>query len=281
MTTIKNIPLVSILVIISRCDFLQAFFESIIKQTLDQWEMILFINGLSRKDKIFVQELLANYKITKIKICFHRKVGVGIARKKIFELAICPYLLPVDDDDMLMPTAIESIIKCFMKHPKASIVRAGKIFIGEKTKYSNKLIRIVSKMSCYPLQRMQMYGMTMDIDNIFQLYCVNTAIFKKAAELTTYPDYKHVGEDLDLFLKLEELGEIVWIKKILYLKRKHASNVLKRFSKNKLILLERRYVRNAIRRRGLPIKISSIEPLARIDVDGVRRYQYVFRYKKV
>ncbi|MEK6727165.1 MAG: glycosyltransferase family 2 protein [Candidatus Omnitrophota bacterium] len=275
----KNKPLVSIIAIVSRCDFLQDLLESIFEQRSKRWELILLVNGFSGKEKKIVQGILDRYKTGEMKVYFHKRIGVGIARKKLFRLAKCPYILPVDDDDMLVPTAVAEVIKCFRRHPGAAIVRAGKVYIDAYARYSNGFARQASGINCHPLPRMQMYGMTMDVDNVFQLYCVNKSFLNKTEELKTYRDFSHMGEDLDLFLKLEELGDIIWINKILYFKRLHKNNVLKKFSKEKLIQLELRYIYNAIRRRKLKIKVASVELLERLDVDGLRRPQHIFKYK--
>lgn len=271
---------VSIVVIVSRANFLHDTIESIIHQTSNRWELILLVNGLVAKEKYYVANLLNNYASKKIRVYYHDKVGVGIARKKLFTLARYPYILPVDDDDMIVPGAVEKVLRCFKKFHSASIVRGGKMSVSCDAVYDHESVAKKSKITCIPLPRRNILGMTADIGNVNQLYCINKKLLNTVGELKTYSDFYHVGEEIDLFLKLEEKGEIVWIDKILYLKRKHDNNVLKRFSSSELIELLRRYAQIAIKRRKLKIKIVSTRFPKRVDLDGIKRPKLEFVYER-
>lgn len=272
---------VSIVVIVSRPNFLHGMLESIIHQSSSRWELILLVNGVTAKEKYYVANLLENYASKKMRVYFHDKVEVGIARKKLYKLARYPYILPVDDDDMIVPNAVEKVLRCFKKYPDASIVRGGKVSVAHDMEYDYDSVVKLSKTTCHPCPRIKIFGMTADVGNVNQLYCINKKLLDAVGELKTYRDFYHVGEEVDLFLKLEEKGPIVWIDKMLYLKRKHDKNVLKRFSSAGLIKLLRRYAQDGIKRRKLKIKIASTRFPECLDVDGIKRPKLEFLYKQI
>lgn len=263
---------------VTRSQYLFSAIESVLQQTSKNWELVILVDGPPNNELEIIREILKKVCVhPKVMINFQKKAGISKTRQRLFKLTNCRYLLPLDDDDMLMPECVKETLECFQKNPKAAMVRGGCLEIGEKVRRVSDLNRGLLKAKFDPLPRVLSYGMTINPGNVKQSYGLNMAYLDKIGRLKTYAKFKNI-EDVDLFLRIEEVGPIAWVKKILYLRRKHNNSLLSSLTGKEKLELLKYCVNNAIKRRRLKIRIKSISKVYKKDFDGLERYSYQFNY---
>jgi glycosyltransferase involved in cell wall biosynthesis len=110
--------------------FLSKAIDSVINQTLKDWELLLIDDGSNDSSLNICNEYAI--KDTRIKVIHQKNKGVSIARKVGIELAQGEYSIHVDADDWIDPTALEDLyIKA--KTENADIVISD-YFINENNK---------------------------------------------------------------------------------------------------------------------------------------------------
>ena len=264
---------------VTRAAFLKESIQSVLGQDSDDWELIILVDGPRPKILKNIIQILDKYQNhAKVKIYYQKHHGIGITRQRLFNLTDCPYIMPLDDDDLLMPNCVRLILKGFISHPNAAMIRGGVLRITPKIKTLEDLSPSWLDRAFTPTPRHYSHGMTTDPDNVLQPYALNKKYLKLIGRLKTFAKFNHI-EDVDLFLRIEEQGPIAWVKKVLYLKRIHPASLLEKLTYSQKIKLLRFYVEDTIKRRGLDIEISSVGRLYRKDVDGQTRFFSCFDYK--
>lgn len=100
--------------------YLNELYESIAKQTHDDWEWILYLNGSLTKNQL-------SQKITKderVKIFEDKEdnTNIGYVKNKAFSLGTGDVLIEVDHDDILTPDCLEELAKAFDENPDCGFV---------------------------------------------------------------------------------------------------------------------------------------------------------------
>lgn len=264
---------------VTRATFLDQAIQSVLGQDSCDWELIILVDGPGPKILKNVTQVLDKYgNHANVRIYYQKHSGIGITRQRLFNLTDCLYIMPLDDDDLLMPNCVRLILKGFISHPEAAMVRAGILRITPKIRTLEDVSPFWFDHAFTPTPRHYSHGMTTDPDNVLQPYALNKRHLKLMGRLKTLAEFNYI-EDVDLFLKIEEKGPIVWVKNVLYLKRIHPNSLLEKLSYAQKLKLLRFYVEDTIKRRGLDIEISSVGRLYRKDVDGQTRFFSCFDYK--
>jgi len=221
--------------------------DSILNQTLESFEIII-VDDCSTDDSLDVIGLYAS-KDTRIKV-YHNKenMGCGYTKNKCASLAtgtICGY---IDPDDTIKNNALEIMFKYHNEVPNASIIfssyyhcnnrmdiisrRAPKIKPG-LVKTSQLDSQLINHFCTFKLNK---YQLTDGID----------ISFKRAV-------------DQDLYLKLEEVGEVHYIEDTLYYYRYHSNGISAYNNNFKAFFWFIKSKENTCLRRGLSIedKISN------------------------
>lgn len=99
-------PLFSIIIPVYNGEkYIETCLNSIISQTLKDWELILIDDGSTDK----TPELLSNYVTKNIHLISKPNEGVSIARNKGLDIAKGEYILFIDADDILYPNALSTL----------------------------------------------------------------------------------------------------------------------------------------------------------------------------
>lgn len=94
--------------------------RSVFAQSFQQWEWIIVDDGSTLK---YSKKLLNEVrKDQRVRIIRQDNRGPSAARNLGFKSAITDYVLPLDSDDLLEPTAIEKLLWFLITHPNASFV---------------------------------------------------------------------------------------------------------------------------------------------------------------
>jgi glycosyltransferase involved in cell wall biosynthesis len=106
--------------------------RSIMSQSLQQWEWVIVDDGSTRED---CRELLADLarRDLRVRVVRHeRNRGVPAARNTGIAKARCDFVLQVDSDDLIEPTAAEKWLWFLASHPECAFVNSFHVAFGER-----------------------------------------------------------------------------------------------------------------------------------------------------
>lgn len=104
--------------------------HSVLGQSLQQWEWLIVNDGSSA---IEAQDILDEYREIDPRICVVEhgsNQGLSAARNTGFRLARTPYVVQLDSDDLLEPTAVEKWYWFLESHPEYAFVKAYSVGFG-------------------------------------------------------------------------------------------------------------------------------------------------------
>ncbi len=204
--------LVSVEVPVFHHYFLEETIKSVINQTYKHWKLILLSDGASDEANKLLLKLQNQYSGCNgsIEVRFQENKGIFHARKKLTESSNSDLIIPLDHDDILYPDALADMVNCFKLNKNAGLVRAKRVFIDET---SNKL----DEADWFPFKKRSIFeGMTTDLYNHSQPYMFKRSDYDKTEGWNGFPEFKGAGGDCDIFLKIEEVADIVLFDKVLY-----------------------------------------------------------------
>ncbi|QXP80033.1 MULTISPECIES: glycosyltransferase [Winogradskyella] len=190
-------------------DYLKDAVQSVKEQTHDNWEIIIVDDcstdgGFDSFSAENTDKRITCYTNTK-------NMGCGFTKARCVELAtgsVCGFL---DGDDKLIKTALEDLLLLHRKNPNASLIYSQSYLCNEDLEIVkiNDLIGAIPQGASY-------------LDSLFGSPLVNHfATFKREAYLKTKGIRKNLKRavDQDLYFKLEEQGDLIFLEKPLYLYR--------------------------------------------------------------
>jgi glycosyltransferase involved in cell wall biosynthesis len=197
---------VSVEIPVFKPQYLDQAIQSVLSQSYKNWKLILLSDGASPE----AQRIMKAYEDNKVECHFQENAGIGMTRNRLSQLSSSEFIFPLDDDDVLLPDALEEMVRCFETYPDAGLVRAKRKFIDE-----NNLA--LDEKEWFPFRpRQQFHGMTIDLHNHAQPYMIRRAVYNKTSGWEGIENYKGAGEDCDIFLKIEEHADILLLDKVLY-----------------------------------------------------------------
>lgn len=202
-------PFVSVETPVIKGDWLIQCIESVLAQSSSRWHFsLLWDNGdeLARRILREVEEL----RHPRISVYYGEGLGIARARRFLTERSSGDYILPLDDDDTLAPTAIERFLEAASQLPWAGIIRGRRGFIDS----SGNPVKMDDWFPFEP--RHYLRGMTCDVYNHCQPYLISRAAYECTTGWEGFPEFKYAGEDCDIFLKVEEIAEIELVEEVLY-----------------------------------------------------------------
>lgn len=224
--------------------FLQACIDSVKKQTYSNWELCL-ADDCSTDSKI--KPLLSKYaeEDSRIKVVFREKNGhISEATNSAIELATGDYIAFMDNDDVIVPHALQRMVETIEKHPDADVI------------YSDE-----DKLTTYGRRIEPYFKPDWSPDTLMtQNYiCHFTAIRRSLVEQVGGLEKGLEGsQDYDLILKCtEKTSAIYHIPEILYHWRMlETSTANSADAKSYAYAAGQRALENAIERRGLRGKVT-------------------------
>lgn len=197
--------------------FLNEAVESVLTQTLDDFEIIIVNDGSTDPDTRYILE---NYDKPKTRVIHTTNQGLSAARNTGIREASGRYILPLDGDDRIGPTYLEKAVKILDENAGIGIVYCKAEFFGAVQKPWN--------LPEYSLAEML-------IDNI--LFC--SGVFRKSDWGTVggyRTDMKFGWEDYDFWLSLIERGAMVHrIPEVMFYYRISQDSMLRTKSRNQKI----------------------------------------------
>lgn len=230
--------------------YLQDAIDSILCQTYTDWEVVIVDDGSTDGSKSIYQKYESD-----IRFRFYyndKNRGCGYTKWRCVEEAngeICGFL---DPDDVLMPDALEKMVKVHQEHPDVSVVYSRCYLCDADLNINgeNQLLKLNEGESFYTYR---WYG------------AMHLATFKKSFYDKTdgISSYIMAGVDQDLYFKMEEVGKIYVLDEFTYKYRQGVSTaVTSNWYRVWFWNLEVR--RNACMRRGLDLKKETFQDFVRV-----------------
>lgn len=249
-TGYKMIARVSVEIPVFKHRFLEKAIESVMAQTFGDWVLVLLSDGAGWR----ARRIMKRFRSDRVRVHFQENRGVGPARRRLAELTDSEYMLTLDDDDELEPTALEEMTACMAENPDAAIVRARRRFIGRQG-------NPIEATPWFPFEpRILDRGMTADVHNHSQPAMLRRSLYEKTEGWAGFDEYKGAGEDCDIFLKMEEVGRIVLLDRVLYRYRLHRRRFSRDLGPESAYAMWRMLADQTIRRRGLALERINDRP---------------------
>ena len=203
--------------------FFKDCFNSLILQTVSNFEVIILDDCSNDNSISNIENLILNdYRFKLYKL--NQNQGVGFVKNKLIDLAsseICAFL---DPDDALLPNALEVMIEAHNKYINAGLIYSNyfecdynlnikRIHYNKQVEFGNShFCNLHGEISHFCTFKKSIYNLTSGINPILKL-----------------------AEDQDLYLKLFEISDAVYLNCNLYLYRIHKLGISQNKSKNKAL----------------------------------------------
>ena len=182
----KNMVTVSICIrTYNRKGYLKQTLESIRAQTYQDYEIVIVDDGSTDGTDDMIRRL--PYAVTYF---WQKNAGVGAAANRLIDLAKGQYITPIDSDDLLMPDAVERMVRVMETESEDVIVYGPYLRIDENGELCGK-------------SKEQLYSGYVT-RHLFQRIFVypSGSMFPKSVlqEVGSYDESVRVGEDYDLYI---------------------------------------------------------------------------------
>ncbi len=206
-------PLFSVLIAnYNNGEFLQEAINSVIAQTYDNWEIIL-VDDASTDNSFDIYKTLE----CDDRIHIHRNnsnKGCGYTKRRCCELSngeICGFL---DADDALDPTAIKVMVENHLKHPNCSLIYS-------QYYHCDKFLHIKGVSSSQQQLSSKDNFLIIGSGSISHFATFKSTSYQQTGGISCG---MKKAIDVDLYLKLEEIGDTLFIRNPLYYYREETGS---------------------------------------------------------
>ncbi|MCZ6799594.1 MAG: glycosyltransferase [Nitrospirae bacterium] len=190
--------------------YLQEAIQSILSQTLDNWELIIVDDGSEDNTLACIP--------SHPKIRFYRREengGQAAARNDGARLAIGEFLAFLDQDDLWEQTFLEETLTAFRQYPEAAVIHADGYQVNER----NKILE-------YDMAMKYLNSITSILRGGHDTGTSASLIRKTCFEsVGGYDETLAIWEDIDLGIRLSQHFKIIHLQKPLYRHRLYSRNV--------------------------------------------------------
>lgn len=199
--------------------FIKNAIDSIIVQTYTNWEIIIVDDASTDGTPKFIKKYVKKKKLDdKVKLIrFTKNRGYGASLKKAVESGSGELIAIVDSDDALnTKRALAISVKAHKKNPKVALTYSNYIICNKRLKMRGPRVNTIQipKGKKYFRSGIHISHFKMFKREFYQKTDGINPVLKKAV-------------DKDLVLKIEEVGKLLHIPKVLYKYRKHPNSLSK------------------------------------------------------
>jgi glycosyltransferase involved in cell wall biosynthesis len=235
-------PLISVLMPAYNAErYIAETVESILVQTFRDFEFLIIDDGSTDR----TPEILADYagRDGRIRLVRRENRGLVTTLNELISLARGPLLARMDADDIAMPQRFERQVAFLQSHPEVVAVGSRVIAIDPDGDELFEMCR-EENHEAIDSANMKRQGGTF----------MHPAVMMRAGAVRSIGGYRteyHLCEDMDLWLRLAEVGKLYNIQEILLKYRQHMSSrgYVHQSAQDQLLM---RAVQDACTRRGLP-----------------------------
>lgn len=192
--------------------FLPQLVSSLEKQTYPNWELII-TDDASKDDSVSYIKSVAEGN-DRIRYVLHEhNQGAGATFKSSTDASKGELIAMLGADDALAPNALEEMHKAHEQYPNASLI----------TSMADDCDEEMNPIGLCKISGEQPEGLSF----LYDVKVGNMVSFKKEAyQKTTGFDPDQIrAVDHDIFLKLEEVGDVKFVDKVLYYYRRHQGGI--------------------------------------------------------
>lgn len=239
---IVGVPAVSVVMTVyNTACYLEAAVQSILNQTFADFEFIIIDDGSTDSSPSLLRRFADADPRIKLHLAEHR--GIVISANEGLHLARGRDIARMDSDDISHPDRLRQQVEYLDAHPECILLGCDVSMIDP---YGSPYLRIHRKQNHDEIEaEMLTYTGGMAV--------VQPAAMIRAAALHDMGDYRgdaDYAEDLDLFLRLAEVGRVANLPDVLFYYRRHPTSVSQvHFQKQTII---RNIIQQAYARRGKP-----------------------------
>ena len=192
----------------NKADTITRAIQSVMKQTISEWELIVVDNGSTDDGSRHVEAI----KDSRIRLIRQENKGVSMARNRGVEEATCDYIAFLDADDEWKPLFLEQSLSLQKEYPECDL-------------YASAYERCTPDGTIQPIRISQELSLrntarnTCIIDNYFEVaaasdppFCSISVMVRKKSllDIGGFPKGIHQGEDLLTWARLAATGTIAY-----------------------------------------------------------------------
>ena len=113
--------------------YLQELYESLVAQTYENWEWILWLNGNFKRYKLSPE--IENDERVKIYECKEKNSNVGFHKNKAFHLGSGDIVVEIDHDDMITPDCLEELNQAYQNQENGFVYSDAAIYDDDFVPY--------------------------------------------------------------------------------------------------------------------------------------------------
>lgn len=242
----KHEPTVTVAIPVYNAElYLREALESVLSQSYEDFEVIVINDGSTDGSLAILREYEASD--SRVRVISRDNMGLITTLNEIIDNARGDYIARMDADDICMPDRFERQIKFLKENPQVVCVGSKTLLIDDR---GYPICPFHESKDHLAADAANMAGKTS--------ICHPTAMMRREAVIRVggyHKKYKH-AEDIDLWLRLAETGEIYSMGEILLKYRQHLDSIGYRETEAQLNSI-RMAIEDAMVRRN--IKISSLQ----------------------
>lgn len=208
-------PIVSVALSVYNAEpYLAAAIESILNQTFKDFEFIIIDDGSTDDSLKTLQKYAAQDQ--RIRLTSRENRGIPQTRNEILAQSQGEFIAVMDADDIALPDRLAQQVEFLTQHPNVVCVGGGFEMIDEKGRYLTSLTVPTDDAT---IQKLALAGHCS--------ICHPTAMIRRTAlqQVSGYDEAFRQTLDLDLWLRLGEIGQLANLPQPLLRYRLHAQSV--------------------------------------------------------
>jgi len=257
--------LISVLLpVFNGSQFLSRAIESVVQQTYPKWELLVIDDG-STDDSAMVAERFSRVD-ERVRVLRKENRGISAALNSGLEAAKGEFIARMDGDDVCYPERFAAQL-AHLKDSNADLIGCQVRLID---KSGRKLVRVDRPLGHEEIEAMLLKGDGSAI--------IHPAMFCRRSILEQVSGYREElrwMEDLDLYLRVAEIGRLSNVDRVLLDYRQHPNSV-NHTSERKQLEFRKAVLREAGDRRGVDL-VSHLESQAHDDSNCFTHWQERYR----
>ena len=236
-------PTVSVMMpVYNASAFVRDAIEGLRAQTWTDFELLVLDDG-STDDSGAIVDHVARAD-TRIRVIHRENRGIAKTRNELLHLARGEFVAVNDADDISLPTRLERQVQYLRAHPNCVAVGSRMRFIDPRGK---EVCEYFTQTSHAEIEKVHLAGLGSAMGH-------SSVMMRREAALRVggYREEFPVAEDLDLWLRLAEIGELANLPDVLVTYQLHEASISHQRD-GRRDNPSARAVREACQRRGLPV----------------------------
>lgn len=240
--TAESVPKISVLLPVYNAErYIRPAVESVLGQTFDDFELIALDDGSTDRSLLILRGFEA--RDSRMHVFARENRGLVATRNELITIARGTYLAVMDSDDVCRPRRFEEQVNYLVSRPECVAVGSKVLFIDPE---GMPLCEFIKDLTHEEIDSGHMSGG-------FSMRMSHPSVMLRKEALLQVGGYREgypLAEDLDLFLRLAEIGRLANLPAILLEYRQHFGSICHSHHEE-LSRFIKKAVQEAWRRRGL------------------------------